>query len=53
MRIAFWNGITAKLKTGKRGQKAELTGRGTIKRRRYALGCSAIEGEEEEEEGEK
>jgi len=51
-RIAIWNGINAKLKTDKRGQKAELTGRGTIKRRRYVLGCSVIEEEEEEEEQE-
>jgi len=34
--------INAKLKTGKRGQKTELTGRSVLKRRRSALGCSAI-----------
>jgi hypothetical protein len=27
-----WYGITEKLKTGKRGQKAELTGRGQLRR---------------------
>jgi hypothetical protein len=30
MRTATWNVITAKLKTSKRGQKAELTGGGTL-----------------------
>jgi hypothetical protein len=35
----------------KRGQKTALTRRGPLRRRRFALDCSAIEEEEEEEEG--
>jgi hypothetical protein len=34
--------IDAKLKTGKRSQKTELTGRSPLRRRRSALDCSAI-----------
>jgi hypothetical protein len=46
--------INAKLQTGQRGQKTELTGRSPLRRRRCALGCIAIEeggGGGEEEEG--
>jgi hypothetical protein len=43
--------INAKLQIGKRGQRAELTGRSPFRRWRSALDCSAIEEEEEEEEG--
>jgi hypothetical protein len=39
--------INAKLKTGKRGQETELTGRRSL---RSILDCNAIEEEEEEEE---
>ena len=35
-----------------RGQKTALTGRSPLRRRRFALVCSAIEEEEEEEEEE-
>jgi hypothetical protein len=42
MRIATWNGITTKLKTFKRGQKAELSERGQLSRRRSTQDCSAI-----------
>jgi hypothetical protein len=48
--------INAKLRNGKSGQEAELTGGSALRRRRYALDCSAIDeeqgekGEEEEEE---
>ena len=38
--------IKVKLQTGQRGQKTELTGRGTLRRGRSALDCSV-----EEEEG--
>jgi hypothetical protein len=34
--------INAKLRTGKRGQSTELTGRSPLRRRRSALDCSAI-----------
>jgi len=34
--------INAKLRIGKRGHKTELTGTSPLKRRRYALDCSAI-----------
>jgi hypothetical protein len=44
--------IDVKLKTGKRGQKAELTGRSPLRRRRSALDGSAIREEKEEEEEE-
>jgi hypothetical protein len=55
----LWNGrtvcrqtlINAKLQIGRRGQKTELTGRSALRRRRSALGCSAIEEEEGEEGG--
>jgi hypothetical protein len=48
--------MSAKLQIGKRGQKAELTGRSALRKGESALDCSAIEGkggeeEEEEEEG--
>ena len=39
--------ITAKLQIGQRGQKTELTGRSPLRKRRSALDCSVIEGEEE------
>jgi len=39
--------IDAKLKTGKRGQKTQLTGRSPLRRRRSALDCSAIKEKEE------
>jgi hypothetical protein len=42
----------AKLQVGGRGQGTELTGRGTMGRRRSSLDCSTIEEEEEEEEEE-
>jgi hypothetical protein len=41
--------INAKLQTGMRGQKADLTGISPLRRQRCALDCSAIEEEEEEE----
>jgi hypothetical protein len=34
--------INAKLRTGKRGQKTELTERSPLRRREFALDCSAI-----------
>jgi hypothetical protein len=40
---------SVKLTTGKKGQKTELTGRGSLWRRRSALDCSATEEEEEKE----
>jgi hypothetical protein len=49
---AFKGLINARLKTGKRGQKTELTGRSPLRRRRSAIDCSATEEEEEEEEDE-
>ena len=39
--------INAKLKTGKRGQKTELTGRNPLGRRRSVLDLRAIEIEED------
>jgi len=39
--------INAKFKTGKRGQKTELTGRNPLGRRRSVLDPRAIEGEED------
>jgi hypothetical protein len=39
---------SVKLTNGKKGQKIEWTGRGTLRRRRSALDCSATEEEEEE-----
>jgi hypothetical protein len=44
--------INAKLKTGKRVQTIELTGRSPLRRRMPKRDCSAIQEEEEEEEGE-
>jgi hypothetical protein len=38
---------SVKLTTGKKGQKTELTGKGSLRRRRSALNCSATEEEEE------
>jgi hypothetical protein len=38
--------INAKLPTGMKGKKTELNGRSSVKRRRCALDCSAIEKEE-------
>jgi hypothetical protein len=46
--------MNAKVQTGKRSQKPELTGRSPLRRGRSELDCSAIEEEEgggEEEEG--
>jgi hypothetical protein len=46
-KIRYWNCvyrqmlIDAKLKSGKRGKKTELTGRSTLRRGRYELDCSA------------
>jgi hypothetical protein len=40
--------VNATLKTGKRGQKHELTGGSPFVRRRSVLDCSAIEEEDEE-----
>jgi len=50
---AFKRLINARLKTGKRGKKTELTGRSPLRRRRSAMDCSATEEEEEKKEEEK
>jgi hypothetical protein len=42
----------AKLKTGKRGQKTELTVRSPLRRKRFAFDHSAIPEEEEKKEEE-
>jgi hypothetical protein len=34
--------MNAKLKTGKRGKETELAGRRSLRRRRFAIDCSAI-----------
>jgi len=44
--------INAKLQTGKRGQKTELTGRSLLRRQMSAVHCNATEEEEEKEEKE-
>jgi hypothetical protein len=44
--------INSALKTGKRGQKTELTGRSPSRRRRSATDCGAIDEEKEEKEEE-
>jgi hypothetical protein len=44
--------ISARFQIGKKGKKAELTGRSPLKRQSFALECCAIEEEEEEEEEE-
>jgi hypothetical protein len=44
--------IDARLKTGNRGPKIELTGRSSSGKRRSALDCSAVQDNEEEEEKE-
>jgi hypothetical protein len=54
-RNRLWNCVQtdikkSKINNWKKGQNIEWTGRGPLKRRRSALGCSATEEEEEEEE---
>jgi hypothetical protein len=50
-RNRWWNCVqtlrSVKLKTGKKGQKTELTGKGPLRRRRSALDCSTTEEEED------
>jgi hypothetical protein len=58
--MELWNGgtvyrqilINVKLQIGKRSKKTELIGRSTLRRRRYVLDCSAVEGEGEKGETE-
>jgi len=42
--------VNAKLQIGKRSQKTQLIGRSPLRRRKSALGCSAIKEEEQDEE---
>ena len=39
--------INAKLQIGKRGHQTELTGRCPVRRRRFALNCSTMQGQGE------